>query len=64
MGDDDLAVRMELLHKSMERRGPSAETGDRVAQGTAARVLFALLDGRPQDHERAWRAFAARRPQR
>ncbi len=37
--DEILGARMELLHATMERRGPSAEAGDRLAQETALRVL-------------------------
>lgn len=32
--DEILGARMELLHATMERRGPSAEAGDRLAQET------------------------------
>jgi len=64
MNADDLTARMELLHAAMERRGPSAETGDRLAQETALRVLKAMLDNKPARHVAAWRRFDARRPQR
>lgn len=62
MNDEILTARMELLHATMERRGPGAETGDRLAQETARRVLFAIEDGRADRHAAAWRAFAKRRP--
>lgn len=62
--DEILTARMELLHATMERRGPSAEAGDRLAQETALRVLKATLDNRPERHVAAWRRFNERRPQR
>lgn len=34
--DEILGARMELLHATMERRGPSAEAGDRLAQELSA----------------------------